>query len=373
MESRLATFLLPLVATAMLGSGAPAAISGVVNLPELSVPPNGGCAVVVHVDARARGQSVGQSIIAAMRGNNGAFACPYHIANVPTGVPVTVTATFKGSAMRPAGWTGTIVLSSLSMSELNFAPQNAPNAFAGALNIERLSTQQRMSLGSQTKVTIGKVTTTLAALRANHQALVASRERVRSLTGANLRAMLGIDHGFTKSFGPALRPGHFMPTNLSTPMPTTVPRVSTSGFAADYQQFCNSVAATVCLYYPPGVTWWAVTPNGNYQTIDSLITDPNVCAQEGGVLNGGNGCLYTYPSAQSVNFVPPGGGFTTSGWCDLAAGNFSLQTDRHGAVRIADAGASGLVIYSAWGTPVSLAGSSPNLEQFCFVQVSLAH
>ena len=244
-----------------------------------------------------------------------------------------------------------------------------PSADLGSLSLH-----DRMTLPAATKIKIGKITTTLGALRANHNALIASQQRVRTLNASNLRMLTGADHRFTKSFGTALRPGmHVGPPGTTT----SVPRASMSGYAGDYQQFCNSVAATVCLYYPPGVTWWGQDRSGNYQTVDPLITDANVCAQEGGTIgtvsNGwgqANGCVYTYPSAQTVNFLPPGGGFTANGWCNPSPGKFSSQIDQHGAVHIADAGASGFTVTGGWG-PSVVEGNTPNLEQFCFLQVTL--
>lgn len=243
-------------------------------------------------------------------------------------------------------------------------------------DISTLSQQERMTLPSSTKVTIGRITTTLGAVRKNHNALVASQQRVRALNPSNLRMLAGGDHRLMKTFGVAIQPSHgIRPNPLATPQ--SVPRVSTSGFAADYQQFCNSVSATVCLYYPAGVAWWGQDQSGNYQTVDPLITDSNVCTQEGGnigtISNGygqASGCVYTYPSAQNVNFLPPAGGFTTSGWCNPTPGNFNSQVDQHGAVRIADAGASGFYVTGGWA-PSYVEGNTPNIEVFCFLQVKL--
>lgn len=249
-----------------------------------------------------------------------------------------------------------------------------------ARDLKTMSLQDRMTLPATTKITLGKATTTLGALRANHNALVASRQRVKTLSMANLRTVARADHSFAKSFGTAIRLGHSI--NLGAPAPAnSVTAASRNGFAADYQQFCNSVPATVCLYYPPGVAWYAQDQHGNYQTVDALITDANVCTQEGGsigTLTSGpysasvSGCIYTYPSAQSVNFLPPAKGFTTTGWCNATSGNFSSRIDQHGAVQIQDAGISGFYASSGWGGTYT-GGNTPNLEQFCFLQVTLAH
>lgn len=261
----------------------------------------------------------------------------------------------------------------LPIAALAMLAASPPTARLGVpRNVSTLTPQERMTLPPGTKVTIGNVTTTLGAVRRNHDALVASQQRVKTFNVSNLRTLAGTDIRITRTFGAALRPGH--PGSFNPPA-ASVPSVSVSGFAADYQQFCNSVAATVCLYYPAGVAWWGQDQSGNYQTVDPLITDSGICAQEGGsigtISNGygqASGCVYTYPSAQNVNFFPPASGFTATGWCNPTPGKFNSQIDQHGAVRIADAGASGFYVTGGWA-PSYVAGNTPNIEVFCFLQV----
>jgi hypothetical protein len=244
-------------------------------------------------------------------------------------------------------------------------------------DVNTLTAGDRVSLPDSTKIKIGRITTTLGRLRANHNALVASRQRVRMFNVSSLRAS-GIDHTIVRTFGGEVQPSHSVHvTPIGTVSTSGVPAASTSGFAADYRQFCNSVSASVCLYYPAGVTWWGRDQNGNYQTVDALITDPGVCAQEGGTIgqvndayNGtASGCVYTYPSAQTVNFLPPAAGFTATGWCNPTPGHFNSQIDQHGAVNVSDAGASGFQQADAWGAGTISGGTA--LEQFCFLQVKL--
>jgi hypothetical protein len=220
----------------------------------------------------------------------------------------------------------------------------APAQPAGARDVKTLSPQERANLLNQ--------------LKKNHAALVASRTHVKSVTLSNLNTFAGRDLSF-KEVHPGIPRG---PISLATPspMPAILPLVKSSGapYPSDYQQFCSSMSASLCLYYPAGVTWIGQDTAGNYLTIDLVITDPNVCSQTGGhigaqpLLQNVPGCIYSYPSMQTIQFVPPAHGFTTSGWCDLGQGHFAKTIDEHGAVQIIDAGAH-----------------NQAFEEFCFIQV----
>jgi hypothetical protein len=255
-------------------------------------------------------------------------------------------------------------------------------------DLKTLSQQERLTLPADTKVIVGGHTLTLGELRRTHLALAASRNHVAFLKLSSLASLPGANHSVATVYkmnqnpiklNPSPTPSHtvIVPVKegnsgkypLPTPSPiTTLPLVAAAkGFPMDYEQFCKSVPATVCLFYPQGVTWYGQDGN-NYWTIDYLVTDSSVCSQEGGFigstpgwpqLNGGpnhtDGCVYEYPSSQTVNFVPPPGGFKTSGWCNPAL--FTSTVDApHGAVQITEAGAH-----------------NQPAEEFCFLQVTLNH
>ena len=273
-------------------------------------------------------------------------------------------------------------------------------------DLKMLSLHDRLTLPDSTKVMIRGKVFTLGTLRQNHAALVASRNRVRGIQLASLRSLAGADYSITKTFAGKFyamsRPVAYHPSPAATshpvgqsgtyhsigvshvgpiglitptPMPPNLPLIAPSNgvpYPTDYRQFCSSLPATVCLYYPPGVTWFWQDQYGNYQTVDPLITDKGVCSQEGGQLGTVTdyvsyyGCVYAYPSSQTINFLPPAHGFSTSGWCDTNAGYFGTTTDSHGAVYIHDAGAAGFSY--GWG----YVSGGPGSEQFCFLQVKLA-
>src|SRR5436190_5171342 len=88
----------------------------------------------------------------------------------------------------------------------------------------------------------------------------------------------------------------------------------TSG-PVDYVAFCNSVAATICLYYPPDSLFiedYKYDP-GFWQTADFYLGDAGVCAATGGVHHEGGGtawCAWRYPKSAQRDFnpgVPPPG------------------------------------------------------------------
>jgi hypothetical protein len=250
--------------------------------------------------------------------------------------------------------------------------------------LKTLSQQERLTLPANTKVILGGHTLTLGELRRTHVALAASRSYVASLKLSTFTSSIGANH-VTKVYkmnqnpitlNASPTPSHtvIVPVkmgNSGNPLPaplTTLPLVAAAkGLPMDYEQFCKSVPATVCLFYPQGVTWYGQDGN-NYWTIDYLVTDSSVCSQEGGFIgstpgwpqlngepNHTDGCVYEYPSSQTVNFVPPPGGFKTTGWCNPALFTSSIDAP-HGAVQISEAGAH-----------------NQPAEEFCFLQVTLNH
>jgi hypothetical protein len=255
-------------------------------------------------------------------------------------------------------------------------------------NIGTLTMNQRLTLPEGTIVSVYGRPFNLGQLRRNHDALVASRNLVKSLRLANLKSIARANYSLKKTFGgPQVgvavpRPTAAKPPT-SPPQPTakpakTLPLVG-DGMPepSEYQQFCGSVPATVCLYFPANVTWAPFQANAfqYFMVFDPLIADPNVCTAEGGTVNPlagmmfpdgvavdvGPGCNYWYPVVALVNFVPPPNGFSDAGWCNTSPGNFTSTVDSiHGAVKINENGIEGLAV-----------GYSPATPEFCFLQVTL--
>ena len=268
--------------------------------------------------------------------------------------------------------------STISPEPIKPAPVNSQ-----VRDLKTLTQQERLTLPANTKVIIGGHTLTLGELRRTHTALAASRSHVASLNLSTITSSAGANHSVATVYKMNQNPitlhpsptphvvilpvkegnsGKYPVVSLSPSPLATLPLVAAAkGLPMDYEQFCKSVPATICLFYPQGVTWYGQDTNGNYWTIDYLVTDSTVCSQEGGFIGSepgwgafnGDGCIYEYPSAQAVNFVPPPAGFKTSGWCNPSM--FSSVVDApHGAVQIKDNGAH-----------------NQSAEEFCFLQVTL--
>ncbi len=263
-------------------------------------------------------------------------------------------------------------------------PLPRPSVILAVRDLKTLSQHDRLTLPDATKVLLGNHTVTLGELRRIHTALVASHNYVKSLNLANLKLATGVNHSTTKMYSVShlggitvnpsptptprrvivpIKTGNPYGFATPTPAPATVPFVGAgNSYPVDYQRFCNSVPATVCLFYPAGVTWYGQDGN-NLWTIDYLVTDGNVCKQEGGFIGyetgwgqlNGYGCIYEYPLLQTVNFAPPANGFTTQGWCSQNLFSTTVDTP-HGAVQIKDNGAE-----------------NQSVEEFCFLQVHLNH
>jgi hypothetical protein len=307
----------------------------------------------------------------------------------------------QGYVWRQADATDHVCVTPAQRSEAaaqNAAAGSRPLASAAANKAVRtigtLTMNERLTLPESTIVSVYGRPFNLGRLRRNHAALVASRNFVKSLRLANLKSIARADYSFRKTFGgPQVGVAVPRPTASKAPTPTsppqpaaipvkTVPLVG-DGMTepSDYQQFCGSVPATVCLYFPANVTWAAY--QGSFLTyflvFDPLITDPNVCAAEGGTVNPpagmtypngvpgvnsvdvGPGCDYWYPVVSRANFVPPTNGFSDAGWCNTSPGNFTSLVDSiHGAIQINEHGIAGLEV-----------GYSPATPEFCFLQVTL--
>ncbi len=156
---------------------------------------------------------------------------------------------------------------------------------------------------------VGKLTTTLGALRLEHLSTVA---RFGAVNPA------------------ALRVG----ANAAILLPSKAVVEPQSGYkdgASDMQAFCNAKKATLCLYYPASTTLWQ--GGGWASQIDTYITDPAVCAYQNGSMLA-SGCQYNYPTYYTANFIPGSAGpFTAKVDCD--ADNWTTPViDQHGAVAV---------------------------------------
>jgi hypothetical protein len=206
------------------------------------------------------------------------------------------------------------------------APAAAP---AGALKIEQLSPAQRASMPDATKVTLKNgVVVTLGFLRALHV------RRVARFAGA-----LQLGKNFTDKASPAVGKGDRNLLNAASPQLQQVPMKPILMGAADYRSFCAGAAASGCLYFPAGAFLGSIYGyTGYFFESDPLVTDANVCSQEGGVMYGGN-CVYPYPVLYQENFnpgTPPpgqpiGAGVTSKVSCNQP---FAAHVDPKGAIQM---------------------------------------
>jgi hypothetical protein len=99
--------------------------------------------------------------------------------------------------------------------------------------------------------------------------------------------------------------------------------------------FCNAASATACIYLPANTTFSAL----GFQTVgnavyagdeDPLITDTNLCADDGGRTDAGGGCLFVYPVSFFGDFKPAGT-LSTNASCDPPG---TYVVDPKGAVKV---------------------------------------
>jgi hypothetical protein len=221
--------------------------------------------------------------------------------------------------------------------------------------IASLTAQERMNLPGSTQVTLNSgQTTTLAALRAEHQArlqrfaaaaalgrataakLVARPLNNPSQTGPTMANRTGAE-GTSAGKGAVdnkagLRAGPGIP-----PLPTLVPfhmPVVPSGrpLAKDYVDFCKAANASMCFYLPAVSEGFDAGENFAVQ-MDWLIFDKSVCDHEGGVFasdSAVSACMFYYPYTATVNFMPTGP-ITSAVSCDSP---FSYVIDPKGAIQV---------------------------------------
>jgi hypothetical protein len=185
-----------------------------------------------------------------------------------------------------------------------------------------LTAQQRTQLPDSTKVSMGKYVTTLGALRLQH------RNRTLQISRANgfgLGAVQGVNHVmpvrvgiYTGNLGQQLA-GH----------PVIEPAADYSQTALDMQNFCNAAKAAVCLYYPAETVLCQC--GGWAENDDPYITDPSVCASQGGIMLTW-ACQYNYNTWYKIQFNP-GSGFTYKANCDATYWKITT-VDKHGAIQV---------------------------------------
>lgn len=203
-------------------------------------------------------------------------------------------------------------------------PQATAFQAQGAARLELLTTVQRASLPNSAIVTlINGRTATMGQVRQEHD--------IRMQRFANAR-LLG-------SAWQQKIPLNQNPRNQgSNKSPLPMPPVQNA--AKDYTDFCTAAQATACLYFPAGVSsyavysiGWLTPPLPLVFDFDPLITDSAVCAAGGGnMLPNNQGCGYAYPVVVTPNFTP--GNYTAPATGGCSNGMFSETYDPHGAVQI---------------------------------------
>jgi hypothetical protein len=208
-----------------------------------------------------------------------------------------------------------LLLVTASNSEKNLT-RTSPEAVP---SFASLSAQQRTQLPDNTRVTVGKYTVTLGALRASHQA-----RAMHILTAAGAGGAAGQAASSAKEVRMSLN-ATLRAVLLSNPV--IEPAKEFADNALDMQKFCNAAQAAVCLYYPASTTLFQ--GGGWAGEIDPYITDPSICTSQGGLHLAG-GCQYNYDTYYHAQFNP-GSGFTYKAACD--AKYWKVTTvDKHGAI-----------------------------------------
>jgi hypothetical protein len=198
-----------------------------------------------------------------------------------------------------------------------------------------LSAHERAHLPESTKVTLGKVVTTLGTLRAEHMRLHAHFAGASSLGKRAGSALNSERFVVVRGLHVTGLSNVAIIASLSTPLIEPA-----SGYAAgglDMQAFCNAAQATICLYYPASTT---LCQCGGWASFtDGYVTNASVCADENGVMLV-SGCQYNYPTYYTVQFYPgagsgPGGlaPFAYKWHCDPRFWKVT-EIDPHGVVAV---------------------------------------
>ena len=201
-------------------------------------------------------------------------------------------------------------------------PQASAVQAQGAARLELLTSVQRANLPDAVIVTlINGRTATMAQFRQEHNIRMQRFANARALGSASMQRI----------------PINQKPLNVGSKSPLPMPPVPYA--AKDYTDFCTAAQATACLYFPAGVSSYAIYAPFGVSSLpyvfdfDPLITDSGVCSAGGGILLQSNqGCAYPYPAIVTPNFTP--GNYTAPATAGCRNGMFSETYDPHGAVQI---------------------------------------
>jgi hypothetical protein len=211
-----------------------------------------------------------------------------------------------------------------------------------ARSIGSLTPDQRNHLPDNTQVSVPRRgTVTLGVLRAEHRARMESFEKAAALgraSAAKLKASVGnsvamnskqtpgsLSMRTPSSLGrtastatlPQQKPGGLggnallAPLEITmVPLPDLASKSPNGKLPQDYRDFCQAAIASDCIYLPQTTIQLGLYPPTMHTVFasasDPLITDPNVCAHDGGTI-GQDGCDFYYPIILITNFVPETG------------------------------------------------------------------
>jgi hypothetical protein len=221
--------------------------------------------------------------------------------------------------------------------------------------IASLTAHERMNLPGSTQVTLNSgQTTTLAALRAEHEARLQRFTKAAMLGKAVAAKVVAhpVNNPVSKSPAMANRTGpQGAPTGKGTaisktslkagpdipPLPVLVPFHMPAPpmgrpLPKDYVDFCKAANPSVCTYLPAVSLGFSAGASFAVDT-DWLIFDKSTCDYSGGVLASdasGSACLFYYPYSVTVDFIPTGP-LTSAVSCDSP---FTYVVDPRGAIQV---------------------------------------
>ncbi|HEY6250809.1 MAG TPA: hypothetical protein VI685_12685 [Candidatus Angelobacter sp.] len=211
-----------------------------------------------------------------------------------------------------------------------------------------LTAEERDKLPDNTQVTLkSRGAVSLGALRAQHRATLERFANAASLGKAVGGKTVMMAHG-NQPTGASNRGLNrntelaFAPPPDSDLVPLKPPTYQGS-IPKDYVDFCAAAKATACLYIPPNTYFENASategPNHFVWSIDYLISDPGVCAYDGGVLfndtfEESTYCRFYYPFNLTINFKPTGP-LQTGAHCPAPINDpLDYTVDPKGAVKI---------------------------------------
>jgi hypothetical protein len=240
----------------------------------------------------------------------------------------------------------------------------AESAAGGLRALHTLTLAQITSLPDSTQLTFGGVTTTLGAMRANHQKRM---ERFAQAAALGTKIAADIRSRPPASAAPSLAPSAvggqtpvvasggvrtlgLAPTSTATPNAShpyvLVPTIANTSAGSipvpqDARDVCAAAAATACLYFPANtyLQRFQLTPAAYVVEIDPLI-EAGECAAEGGQMTAvgapivgysDSGCGFFYLSHFSGNFNPGNAAYGLPQFVN-DCGGFQATLDTKGAI-----------------------------------------